>query len=65
MICYKEKFGSWKAMAGALLGMSIAFIDFDNLALAINMKSYVAIIISIIMFVGILVVQKNKKSNSN
>ncbi len=65
MICYKEKFGSWKAMAGALLGISIAFIDFDNLALAINMKSYVAIIISIIMFVGILVVQKNKKSNSN
>ncbi len=64
MICYKEKFGSWKAMAGALLGMSIAFINIDNLAWSINIKSYSAIIIAIIMFVGILVVQKNEKSNN-
>ncbi len=32
MICYKEEFGAWKAIAGALLGISIAFVDFDNLA---------------------------------
>jgi len=38
MFCYKEKFGAWKAMAGALLGISIALFDFDNLAWSLNIQ---------------------------
>ena len=61
MICFNEKFGAWKAMAGALLGMSIAFIDFDKLAWAVNMKSYIGFILAIVMFIAILIVQKKRK----
>jgi len=64
MICYKEEFGAWKAIAGALLGISIAFVDFDNLAWSLNMKSYIGFFIAIVMFVSILIVQKTKKLNN-
>ncbi len=61
MICYKEKFGAWKAIAGALLGISLAFIDFGNLAWSLNMKGYIGFFIAIVMFIAILVVQKKEK----
>ena len=64
MFCFKEKFGAWKVMAGALLGISVALLDFDNLAWSLNMKSYIGFFISIVMFVSILIVQKTKKLNN-
>jgi len=64
MICSKEEFGAWKAMAGALLGISVAFVDFDNLAWSLNMKGYFGFFIAIVMFVSIIIVQKIKKLNN-
>lgn len=63
MIQFDKKFRAWKAISGALLGISVAFMDFDDLAWSINMKSYVGFLIAIVMFITIMFIQKKEKLN--